>query len=123
MHYYRPRRVPMKIPLTLALIFVRIGYNAACAWEYKITPLSHTTNSGYIYCLGYLPIFLIMATMVWSGWKDMNEDLWIIKQRREREFQLNSELRAHKESVKGKLPPVPTGGLPPARNRNDNVAV
>lgn len=52
----------------------------------------------------------------------MNEDLWIIKKRREREFQLNREIRTNKETVVGKLPPVPTGGLPPVRNRNESMA-
>lgn len=52
----------------------------------------------------------------------MNEDLWIIKKRREREFQLNQEIRTHKETAIGKLPPVPTGGLPPTRNKNENMA-
>lgn len=53
----------------------------------------------------------------------MNEDLWIIKKRRERELQLNIEIRAHRELETGKLPPVETGGLPPVRDRNGRVAV
>lgn len=97
----------MKILLCLALVLVRICYNAACAWEYTVTPMSHTTNSGWIYGLGYGPIFLIMAVMVWNGWKEPNEDLSIIKGRREREFQLNREMKATRDGQRlQKLPPV-----------------
>lgn len=95
-----------------------------CAWEYKITPLSHTTNPGYIYGLGYLPIFLVMAIMIWSGWKDINEDLWVIKMRREREFQLNEEIRALQEKPEtGKLPPTEIVSLPPVGGRSEGAVV
>ncbi|KAH8151747.1 uncharacterized protein LAJ45_04369 [Morchella importuna] len=100
LHYYTPRRVPMKIPLCILLLTIRICYNAACAWEYDISPLSHLTNPGWIYGLGYLPIFLIMAVMIFYGWREPNEDQEILKQRREREFQLNVEMNASKGEKK-----------------------
>lgn len=53
----------------------------------------------------------------------MNEDLWIIQKRRERELQLNIEIRTRQKPGTGKLPPVGTGGLPPVRDRNGRVAV
>lgn len=41
-----------------------------------------------------------MAVMIFYGWREPNEDQEILKQRREREFQLNVEMNASKGEKK-----------------------
>ncbi|KAL7268530.1 hypothetical protein RUND412_008843 [Rhizina undulata] len=102
MHYYRPlsRSVPWKITLSLIFIFIRVVYNVACAWEYTISPLSNTTSPAYIYALGYLPIILVMFTMILAAWREPNEDLKIKQLRREREFNITMEMNKAAELKK-----------------------
>jgi hypothetical protein len=106
MHYYRPlsRRVPLKIPICISLVFVRVCYAIACSWDFSITPLSIHTSPAYVYALGYLPSLLVMVTMIAGGYHQMNEDLQIKKLRAEREARVNTEIetgRREAEAQKG----------------------
>lgn len=100
-YYYPPvsRRVPFKVPLCLALVFVRIGYNIACAWDFGISPLKHTSDPAYIYVLGYLPILLIMVVQVWAGYREPNDDNRIKVLRRQRDLIMDQELGIKKKEM------------------------
>jgi len=108
--YYQPvsRRVPLKIPLCLAGIFIRVVYNIAVAWQYDIGSLRPFTPVTYIYLLGYAPIVFCMFIMVLWGRLEMNDDLKIKELRKERERRTDYELGIG-QGRKGKpLSPVST---------------
>jgi len=93
LHYYpTARRVPWKVPLCIAIIFVRVVYNIAVAFEYDIGPLKFDTPEAFIYALGYLPVLLCMLVMVVSAWRETNDDVMIKQLRREREMKTDFEL-------------------------------
>jgi hypothetical protein len=86
------RKVPMRVPICLALLLVRVAYNIAVAWDYNIGPLRPSTNPAWIYALGYAPIALAMLTMVVYARWERNDDKIIIQERRDREREADREL-------------------------------
>ncbi|PWW80558.1 hypothetical protein C7212DRAFT_163969 [Tuber magnatum] len=104
-HYYKPlsRRVPAKIPICIALAFVRVVFAVACSWEADISPLSRHVSPAYVYALGYLPSLGIMLTMIVAGYREMNEDLFIKKLRTERIRLADGEIeKGRREKLKKK---------------------
>jgi len=91
-YYPTARPVPWKVSLCLIIIFVRVVYNIAVAFEYNIGPLKFDSPEAYIYALGYLPVLLCMLIMAVAAWREMNDDLLIKKLRREREIKTDFEL-------------------------------
>jgi hypothetical protein len=91
-YYPTARRLPWKLPLCLVIIFIRVVYNIAVAFEYDIGPLKFDTPEAYIYALGYLPVLLCMLVMTVAAWRETNDDLLIKQMRREREAKTDFEL-------------------------------
>ena len=90
-HYYRTK-IPLKIILSLIFVAIRLVYNIICAWNFKVTPLNAFANPAPIYTLGYVPIFLVFVAMIFAGFREPNEDLEILRLRRQRSRSLDAEL-------------------------------
>lgn len=96
--YYVPlsRKVPPKLPICLAIIFVRVVYNIAVAWNYNIGTLNPESSPVYMYVLGYLPVLLCLLTMVTYAYFEPNDDLHMIKLRKARDRAADIELEEHR---------------------------
>jgi hypothetical protein len=84
--------VPLKFLLILPLSFVMIGYEAACAFEFSISPLKVDTNLGMMYGLGWGTIAMIFLIQEVYGYIDLNEDRELIRQRRVRGAEIDREM-------------------------------
>jgi hypothetical protein len=84
--------VPPKFLLTIPLSFVMIGYEAACAFEFSISPLNVDTNLGLMYGLGWGTIATIIVIHEIWGYIDPNEDRELIHQRRVRGAEIDQEM-------------------------------
>jgi hypothetical protein len=73
---------PTKFVLTLLLSLVMIGYEAAIAFNFSISPLNVDPNLPVVYLVGWLPIALIFVVYEIAGYLDPNEDRELIRQRR-----------------------------------------
>ncbi|KAF3940698.1 hypothetical protein ABW19_dt0201869 [Dactylella cylindrospora] len=91
-HYYRPRKFPWKIPVTLLLILIRIGFNIASAFNYPISQLRWQASPAYIYALGYLPVILVVLVMLYTAWTEPNEDQELLRLRNIRNATLDQQL-------------------------------
>ncbi|KAI9827104.1 MAG: hypothetical protein M1826_006468 [Phylliscum demangeonii] len=107
-HHYRPpapapthplRRVrhlahhtPYKFWVLLPLSLVVVGYAIATSIEWAISPLKFDASSGWIYGLGYAPVLLIVLACEVCGYRDENEDVLLIRQRRDRGRVVDAEL-------------------------------
>ena len=112
--YYQPlsRRVPWKIALCIAGMFVRVAYNIAVAWRYDIGPLGPFTPVAYIYALGYGPVVFCMLVMALWGRLDMNDDLRVKELRKERQRRADNELGIGRGRQAQSLPSRPGDKLP-----------
>jgi hypothetical protein len=103
--YYKPRNrgvlnraigfikfTPNKFLLTIPLALVMVGYEAACAFEFDISPLKLHTNLGFMYGLGWGTIACIILVQEVAGYLDPNEDRELIRQRRIRGAEIDSEM-------------------------------
>ncbi len=86
------RYIPAKFLLTLPLSFIMIAYEAACAFNFSISPLKLDTKVGYMYGLGWAPIAAIIIVYEAAGYTDPNEDRDLIRQRRIRGAQIDAEI-------------------------------
>jgi len=86
------RYAPNKFLLTIPLSLLMIGYFAACAFDFAISPLKVGTNLSCMYGLGWAPIAAIFVVMEIAGYLDPNEDRELIKQRRIRGAEIDAEL-------------------------------
>ncbi|KAK6523956.1 hypothetical protein TWF281_001913 [Arthrobotrys megalospora] len=93
-HYYQPRSTPWKIPVTLLIIVIRIAFNIGSAFDYSISQLRYQATPAYIYCLGYLPVILVLFIILYSGWKEPNEDQELLRLRNTRNATLDQEMSA-----------------------------
>ncbi|KUJ15037.1 uncharacterized protein LY89DRAFT_620308 [Mollisia scopiformis] len=84
--------VPKRFLLTLALSLIMIGYEAACSFEFSISPLKLDTKLGYMYGLGWAPIALIFIVYEVAGYLEPNEDKELIRQRRIRGAEIDHEI-------------------------------
>lgn len=104
-HYYKPnnrglfnravgiiRYTPVRFLLTIPLCLAMVGYEAAVAFDFSISPLNINGNSGWIYGLGWAPIALIFVIQEISGYLQPNEDRELIRQRRVRGAEIDSEM-------------------------------
>jgi Protein of unknown function (DUF2434) len=86
------RYLPPRFVLTIPLAFVMIGYEAACSFEFSISPLKVNTNLGFMYGLGWGPIALIIIIQEIYGYLAPNDDRELIRQRRIRGAQIDQEM-------------------------------
>ncbi|KAF8471990.1 hypothetical protein BDZ91DRAFT_760594 [Kalaharituber pfeilii] len=98
--YYYRHPIPLKILLCVLLAFIRIVYGIICVFStstgWEISVLNAKANPGYVYGLGYAPIVQVLLVMCVGGLREANEDLEIIRLRREREFRDEVEMREAK---------------------------
>ena len=115
------RFLPVKIPLCVLGLLVRVAYGFAMVWDlgagWDVSAMRVRVSVGYLYGLGYIPIAGVLAVMCWAGWVEGNEDLVVGRERREREDNAMREEREMirkergTEEVRRGLPPLP----PPPR--------
>ncbi|KAE8448717.1 hypothetical protein EG329_008932 [Mollisiaceae sp. DMI_Dod_QoI] len=86
------RYIPKKFLLTLPLSLVMIGYEAACSFEFSISPLNLNPELGFMYGLGWAPIALLFIVYEVAGYVDPNEDRELIRQRRIRGAEIDQEI-------------------------------
>jgi hypothetical protein len=103
--YYKPRNrgplnrtvgfikfTPFKFFLTIPLSLVMVGYDVACAFDFDVSPLKLHTNLGFMYGLGWGSIACIILVYEIAGYFDPNEDRELIRQRRVRGAEIDSEM-------------------------------
>jgi len=83
---------PYKFILTLSLSLTLIAYDALCAFDFSVSPLKIDTNLGFMYGLGWGNIACIMLVYEVAGFLDPNEDKELIRQRRIRGSEIDSEM-------------------------------
>jgi hypothetical protein len=86
------RYTPTKFVLTLFLSLVMIGYAAAIAFYFPISPLKLHTKLEFVYPLGWGPIALILFVYEVAGYVDPNEDRELLRQRRIRDVAADEEM-------------------------------
>lgn len=86
------RYTPKKFLLSLLLSLIMIGYEAACSFEFSISPLKLNTKLGYMYGLGWSPIALLFVVHEVAGYLEPNEDRELIRQRRIRGAEIDQEI-------------------------------
>jgi hypothetical protein len=84
--------LPPRFVITIPLSFVMIGYEAACAFEFSISPLKLDTNLAFMYGLGWGPIAMIIVIQEIYGYMTPNEDRELIRQRRVRNAEIDQEM-------------------------------
>jgi hypothetical protein len=86
---YTPNKFLLTIPLSLALV----GYTAASAFDFDLSPLKyHDPDLGMMYGLGWGSIILIILVYEIAGYIDPNEDRELIRQRRIRGAEIDQEM-------------------------------
>lgn len=86
------RYAPKKFLLALPLSLIMIGYEAACSFDFSISPLNLNTNLGLMYGLGWSPVALLFIVYEVAGYMEPNEDRELIRQRRIRGAEIDQEL-------------------------------
>lgn len=84
--------IPFKFIVAILLSAVRVGFGIASAFNWTISPLKFNGNPGWLYGLGYAPIFLILIILNLYGYLEPNEDRDLIRQRVERGRVADEEL-------------------------------
>jgi hypothetical protein len=84
--------LPPTLLLTLSLSLVMIGYEAACALNFSISPLKVDTNLGLMYGLGWGPTAMIIVVQEVHGYLAPNDDKELIRQRRIRGTAADQEM-------------------------------
>lgn len=83
---------PSKFVIAIILASIHVGFNVASSFDWTLSPLKYNVNDGYLYGLGYAPMFLIIVVLNIYGYIDPNEDRALIAQRIERGRVLDAEL-------------------------------
>jgi hypothetical protein len=86
------RYIPPKVLFTLPLSLLMVGYEAACAFDFSISPLNYRTSLAAMYGLGWAPIALIFVVYEVAGYMDPNEDRELLRQRRIRGIEADQEI-------------------------------
>ncbi|KAI9801703.1 MAG: hypothetical protein M1833_002385 [Piccolia ochrophora] len=110
LHYYKPRShgpvssttnfvrlAPTRFLIVLLICLVTIGYNLAIAFDFDISPLKSSVEPGWMYGLGYAPVFLISLVLQVYGWLAKNEDRILINARRDRDRRNDADLGIQKK--------------------------
>lgn len=73
---------PKTFCLTLLLSLIMAAYQFACSFDFSISPLNMSTNLGIMYGLGWgMPLLIVLVQLI-SGYFDANEDIGLLRQRR-----------------------------------------
>ncbi|SPO05107.1 uncharacterized protein DNG_07792 [Cephalotrichum gorgonifer] len=86
------RSVPIRFVLLLLLALFIVAFQILVAFQWDYSPLNAKGNVVAIYMGGYVPTLLILAVQTVYGFIAPNEDLELIRQRRERGEETNREL-------------------------------
>jgi hypothetical protein len=86
------RYTPLKFLLTLPLSLTMVGYEAACTFDFAISPLNNNANLGMMYGLGWGTVAAIFIVYETAGYFDPNEDRELIRQRRVRGAEIDQEM-------------------------------
>ncbi|KAH0565325.1 hypothetical protein GP486_001286 [Trichoglossum hirsutum] len=86
------RYIPTRFIALITLVAVHISYAILAAFDFNVSPLKYNSNPGWVYGLGYLPVILAILVMEVWGYISENEDLKIIKQRRDRNREADAAL-------------------------------
>jgi hypothetical protein len=78
----------LTLPTSLALV----GYEAACSFEFSISPLNINADLGMMYGLGWGTIAVIILVHQVAGYINPNEDRELIRQRRLRGIEIDREM-------------------------------
>ena len=92
--------VPPKLLLGLFIVAVRIGYAAASAWHWSISPYRADVSNGWLYGLGYSPSLLLLIVFNVFGFVDENDDRLLLSQRARRNESADRELGITRASIK-----------------------
>lgn len=84
--------IPPRFIITIPLSLVMIGYEAASAFEFAISPMKIATNLAFMYGLGWGPIAMIIVIQEIYGYMSPNEDRELIRQRRVRGAEIDQEM-------------------------------
>jgi len=85
---YTPLRFLILLPLALCVV----AYQILCSFSFAYSPLNVSTDLAAMYAGGYTPAFLIVVVNAVWGLIAPNEDRELIRQRRTRGSQIDSEL-------------------------------
>lgn len=72
---------PQKVLLGAGFLGIRIGYSIAAAWSWDVSLFNQKVPVVYPYLLGYAPILAILVVYNVAGWKEENEDKYLIAER------------------------------------------
>lgn len=86
------RYIPINYMLLMLLSLIMVGYEAAIAFNFDISPLKVHSDLGYMYGLGWAPILAIIIVQEVWGYILPNEDKELIRQRRIRGADIDREM-------------------------------
>lgn len=105
LHYYKPRstgimgkidkfctETPTRLFIAILLLGIFVAYQIASSWIWSISIMNATVFGGWPYGLGYAPVAAIIILFNAFGYIDPNEDLDLIRQRRERGAAADAEI-------------------------------
>jgi hypothetical protein len=98
---------PLKFLLVIPFLLVKVAYDVACAFEFSISPLKLDSSPGYLYVLGYGPVFAVVTKFEIYGFIKENEDRVLLRTRRERDRSLDHELLEMERKRRSGAPPNP----------------
>jgi hypothetical protein len=75
-----------------------VGYDSACSFDFSISPLNLSTNLGMMYGFGWGVPFLIILVQSISGYFDTNEDIELMRQRRDYAAQIDQVMESTEKS-------------------------
>ncbi|KAL1956622.1 hypothetical protein VTO42DRAFT_6969 [Malbranchea cinnamomea] len=84
--------IPLKFTLAIILVTIKVAFNIAAAFVWRISPLKYDVNNGWLYGLGYTPVLVALIIFNIWGYLDQNEDRIIIQQRIARGQAADAEL-------------------------------
>lgn len=84
--------VPLRLYLLFALSLFVVAFQIAVSFNFDISPMNMSPILPAVFLAGFLPTWLILAVQVASGFMRPNEDLELIRQRRERGVHLDGEI-------------------------------
>ncbi|KIW87427.1 uncharacterized protein Z519_12063 [Cladophialophora bantiana CBS 173.52] len=103
---YSSRAYRAKIPMTLLLVTVsvgfRIAYMLAGSWVWELSPYRREVSVGLLYGLGYTPGLFILVLLNIHGYIDENEDKLLIAQRALRGGELGDGLDIAMQSLQNR---------------------
>ncbi|KAK9452765.1 hypothetical protein V1511DRAFT_506921 [Dipodascopsis uninucleata] len=91
-HYYRPKKLDPSLPFAWFGVFVLVVYNIAMTFDRSISPFNPKSNVAAVALLEYVPAIYLIVVFNISGYLRENEDLFILRYRRQRDLRTETEL-------------------------------